>query len=147
MPQAPEKLTIKLDSTPSDKNIATIYNGLKHYNLAEFCDLAEHDVACFAVNRQGEIMAGVTGQYRGKTLQINYFWVSPALRNSGLGTTLFNGLENAAKDKKVHAVCLDTYSSQAPGFYQKLGFSEVGRYQNYIKPGIDKIFMCKLLTS
>lgn len=146
MPQVANNLTIKLDTSPSGKKIATIYNGLKHYNLAELGNLTEQDIACFAVNDQGEISGGVTAQYRHQTLQINYFWIHLSLRNSGLGTQLFNALENDTINKNLHAICLDTYSFQAPGFYLNLGFSEVGRYRDYIKPGVDKVFMQKILA-
>jgi ribosomal protein S18 acetylase RimI-like enzyme len=52
--------------------------------------------------------------------------------------------EAEARRRGLTGIWLDTWTFQAPGFYRKLGFAEVGRIPNY-PPGHDRIFFMKRL--
>lgn len=52
-------------------------------------------------------------------------------------------VESEAKAFGVTDMYLDTYSFQAPNFYAKLGFKEMGRYKGFPTVGVDKIFLQK----
>jgi ribosomal protein S18 acetylase RimI-like enzyme len=54
-------------------------------------------------------------------------------------------LENEARVRGLQSIALETYTFQAPEFYTKLGFNEVGRYINHPSRGIDKVFYQKNL--
>jgi N-acetylglutamate synthase-like GNAT family acetyltransferase len=55
-------------------------------------------------------------------------------------------VEQQAKKLGVTDIYLDTYTFQAPGFYAKLGFEEVGRYTGFPTRGVDKIFLQKKIA-
>jgi N-acetylglutamate synthase-like GNAT family acetyltransferase len=55
-------------------------------------------------------------------------------------------LEEQVKPHGVTHLYLDTYSFQAPDFYKKLGFVEVGRYTNFPTSDIDKVFLQKKIV-
>ena len=55
-------------------------------------------------------------------------------------------VEQQAKQYGVTDIYLDTYSFQAPEFYAKLGFKEVGRYTGFPTEGVDKIFLQKKIA-
>jgi N-acetylglutamate synthase-like GNAT family acetyltransferase len=54
-------------------------------------------------------------------------------------------IEQEAKAHGVTHLYLDTYTFQAPKFYAKLGFQEVGRFEGFPTAGIDKIFLQKTI--
>jgi len=128
---------------PEASDIASIYNGLVSFNSPHFQDLNEIQFGAFVRDENGDIVGGLTGRIFDSALQINYLWLSDSIRSQGVGTALLEKVELEAKALDIATLCVDTYSFQAPDFYGKLGFVEMGRYVNYPKSGIDKIFFHK----
>ncbi|EAQ63306.1 Histone acetyltransferase [Marinomonas sp. MED121] len=54
-----------------------------------------------------------------------------------------NQIGSFALSHQLTSICLDTYTFQAPLFYQRLGFIEVGRFVNFPVAGVDKGFFQK----
>ena len=52
--------------------------------------------------------------------------------------------EALARERDLVGLWLDTFSWQAPGFYERLGFIEVGRIPDH-PPGEARIFLAKRL--
>jgi len=129
------------------KNIKdVIYNGLKSFNLKHFPDEDVTSIACFIEDEDGDFVGGLTGEIFTSTLFIEFLWVDDKKRHSGIGSTLMERLEKEAVQLGVTDVYLDTYSFQAPDFYAKIGFKEVGRYTNFPTADIDKIFLQKRIS-
>src|SRR5712691_3125402 len=53
-------------------------------------------------------------------------WVHAELRGQGIGRELMARAEQRAAALGCHSAFLDTFSFQAPGFYQKLGYTVFG---------------------
>jgi ribosomal protein S18 acetylase RimI-like enzyme len=62
------------------------------------------------------------------------------MRGSGLGRHLMRQAEEEARSRSCRGVWLDTYSFQARGFYERLGFVVFGTIEDY-PPGQRRIFM------
>lgn len=129
--------------SPSKTEIETIYNGLVEFNTQNFKELNEIQFGVFIRDETGNIVGGATGKSLYTTFHINYFWISESFRFKGLGKELFHRIELEAKKNGALNIFLETYSFQAPDFYKGLGFTEVGRYSDYPKAGIDKIVFQK----
>ncbi|KJY84477.1 histone acetyltransferase [Vibrio galatheae] len=126
------------------KNIRdVIYNGLKTFNMKHFPDQDVQSLACYIEDEDGNFAGGLTGEIFTNTLFVEFLWVNENERNSGIGSVLMARLEEEAREFGVTDLYLDTYSFQAPGFYAKLGFTEVGRYSGFPTQGVDKIFLQK----
>jgi GNAT superfamily N-acetyltransferase len=129
------------------KNIKDlIYNGLKSFNLKHFPDEEMQSLACVAEDPGGNFLGGLTGQIFTNTLFVEFLWLDDSNRSAGIGSKLMAEVEQQAKKLGVTDIYLDTYTFQAPGFYAKLGFEEVGRYTGFPTRGVDKIFLQKKIA-
>ena len=137
-------MKIELSLSPSEKDIATIYKGLRAFNLPNFPDdINEQNFALFVRNENKQIIGGMTGTFILTSLSIKYLWLDESIRGSGIGSELVTRIEAEAIERGVNNIYLDTFSFQAPKFYEQLGFKEVGRYTDYLIAGVDRIFYQK----
>lgn len=64
---------------------------------------------------------------------VDKFWIDESLRGSGLGKKLMDFTEDFARDQKINHIHLGTNTFQAPGFYLKMGYTEVLRIPNFFQ--------------
>ena len=81
---------------------------------------------------------------RTATRNRRYLWVSDGLRGRGVGRELMDRAEVRARERGCHSAWLDTFSFQARGFYEKVGYEEFGRLD--YPPDHHRHFMQKRLT-
>lgn len=126
------------------KNIKdVIYNGLKAFNMSHFPDEEIQTLACYVEDDSGNFAGGLTAEIYTNTLFVEFLWIDDQHRCSGIGSMLMDRVEQEAKAFGVTDIYLDTYSFQAPDFYAKLGFKEMGRFTGFPTKGVDKIFLQK----
>ena len=101
--------------------------------------------ACYFCPRRRKIVAGLAGETYCGWLSIRYLWVSEGLRSRGVGRELMAQAEARARDRGCHSAWLDTFSFQAPGFYEKLGYEEFARLD--FPPDHQRHFFKKRLTA
>ncbi len=89
----------------------------------------------------GEVVGGLWGWTGYGFLFVELLAAGPA-RGHGHGRRLMELAEAEAKRRGLLGMWLDTWTFQAPGFYQKLGFVECGRITEY-PAGHDRIFYVK----
>jgi GNAT superfamily N-acetyltransferase len=94
--------------------------------------------------QRGVLVGGATGYTHRGWLFIQYLWVSDELRGRGLGAHLLGRAETSARERGCRAVWLDTFSFQAPGFYEKLGYRQFGQLDEF-PPGHARHFVWKPL--
>jgi len=100
------------------------------FNLARTSTpLPEHIV--LSVENSGEILGGVVGRIAWDWLHIELLWLDESLRGRGYGKALVEKAEHLAREKGCLGVHLDTFSFQAPHFYQRLGYDIFGRIDNH----------------
>jgi ribosomal protein S18 acetylase RimI-like enzyme len=93
----------------------------------------------------GRIVGGLIGRLHWGWLRIEILSVSADLRGSGWGRRLVAEAERRALAAGCKHAWVDTFSFQAPGFYQRLGYREFGRLPGY-PAGHDRIFLAKELS-
>jgi ribosomal protein S18 acetylase RimI-like enzyme len=76
-------------------------------------------------------------------LHIDLLFVPEAMRGSGTGRTLMSQAEDEAIRRECRGVWLDTFSFQARGFYEKLGYTVFGEIENH-PPGHSRFFLRKI---
>lgn len=94
---------------------------------------------------EGELYAGLHGHSWGGCCEIKLLWIAEARRGKGLGSKLLRSAEVEAIGRGCRLILLATHSFQAPGFYQRHGFSRVATVDGY-PAGHSEIFMVKHLS-
>jgi ribosomal protein S18 acetylase RimI-like enzyme len=100
---------------------------LDTYNVAVTGFHEYSPVNLFLRDAGDEVVGGLLGSIWGGVLYVRILWVSETLRGRGFGRRLMEMAERRAMERGCRHVFLDTFSFQAPGFYENLG------YQTYAK--------------
>ena len=105
----------------SEEQKEYIHKRLQAYNARYMKDFA--DFSCH-IEENGAIVAGIVAESVGDTVEVEFLFVEDACRSRGLGKTLLERVETAAREQGMRRVLLNTYSFQAPGFYKRMGYHE-----------------------
>ena len=118
---------LTVEDTPAEADTDVLAYGLEAYNEGRWPQHKPwHPLAIF-VRENGRIVAGLAGQTYCGWLFVKYLWVSDGLRGRGIGRALMARAEACALQRGCHSAWLDTFSFQARGLYEKLGYQEFGR--------------------
>jgi len=94
----------------------------------------------------GEILGGLWGATNFTYLHVDLLFVPERLRGTGLGKKILLQAEREAIARGCRGAWLDTYSFQARGFYERLGYTVFGILNDY-PPGQHRIFLHKGLVA
>ncbi|EHD5881205.1 GNAT family N-acetyltransferase [Listeria monocytogenes] len=98
-----------------------------------------------ALSEVGEMVGGVTAKISYGELHVSLLSVDPSTQGSGVGTELMAQIERYGRANSCHHISLTTFSYQAPEFYRKCGFTELGRVKDFPIEGEEKYFFIKYL--
>ena len=138
-------LDFDLNSETNRHIIESINDGLTHYNQSQHPDPTEAPLT-LSVQENGTLIGGLHGSHAYRWLRIDMLWVSDTYRGQGIGTALVAEAEKIGRERGCTAVQLDTYTFQAPDFYEKLGYEVFGVLPNYPKKN-ERIYFWKSLSS
>jgi GNAT superfamily N-acetyltransferase len=121
-----------------------IGQGLTEYNT----QMAGEDHGqnlCFVLKTpDGEIVGGVISATYWDWLYVNLIRIKDDLRSQGFGRQLLESAEEKARQRGAKQAYLDTFSFQAPEFYQKQGYQIFGELTDFAV-GHTRYFMKKTL--
>lgn len=117
---------------------------LHEFNVATTRIADGQGLGLFVRDARGELIAAAAGHTWGETCELKQVWVHPESRRQGLGRRLIEAAVAEAERRGCRQLVLSTHSFQAPEFYRKLGFEEVGRLADYPR-GHAQVFMRKPL--
>ena len=95
-----------------------------------------------ARSESGKTLGGLILQSYWNESYVELLWLSAQARKRGLGRELMAEAERRARRRGSKLLHLNTYSFQAPGFYEKLGFRRFGRMSGSPK-GASRYFYVK----
>jgi len=91
-----------------------------------------------------EVLGGAVGRTSLGLAFLDLFHLPASLRGSGLGTKILDAFEEEARQRGCSSAVLYTISFQAPGFYEKNGWTSFGEISSE-REGISRVFMTKKL--
>ncbi len=102
-------------------------------------------LAFFLRDASGALRAGLAGHTWGGCCEIRFLFVRESERRTGLGSALLGAAEREAVARGCDRVFLSTHSFQAPDFYRRYGYVELGRAEGY-PHGHAQIYLAKGLV-
>ena len=136
---------LTVEDAPADTDVDVLAYGLEAYNEDRWPQHPPWQPLTIFLRDEAQIVAGLAGETYCGWLFVKYLWVSDGLRGRGVGRELMTRAEVLARERGCHSAHLDTFSFQAIGFYEKLGYQEFARLD--YPPHHHKHFMSKRLTS
>jgi GNAT superfamily N-acetyltransferase len=131
-----------LESEPSCEDLETLERGLVNEAAGR---VAVRDYVLLTVlirDSAGRIGGELRGATIRKWLHIRHLWVDKALRRRGYGRRLVETAEREAVRRGCHGSWVDTFSFQAPGLYERLGYEAFGELEDF-PPGEKRFFLMK----
>jgi GNAT superfamily N-acetyltransferase len=140
-------LAVDLTDEPSPEAARVITEGLDDYNAeqAGYRDWRPLAVLVRRPDSGGEVVGGLLGRTSLGLLFVNLVFLPPEIRGEGLGTRILEMAEAEARRRGCRSAVLYTISFQAPGFYERQGWHELGRVP-CDPDGAHRIIMTKMLA-
>jgi len=135
---------IVYEEHPEQSAWGIIGRGITDYNQQQAGDEGAQRI-CFVIQGPDhEIMGGVVAAIYWDWLYIDLMWMKEELRGSGYGRQLLMLAEEEARKRGAKHAYLDTFSFQAPGFYEKQGYQVFGELKDFPQ-GCQRYLMTKQL--
>lgn len=137
-------LTITKEEKPEESAWGIIGRGVAAYNREQAGDNGFQRVCYLLRDGEGEIVGGVLAEVYWEWLYIDLLWIDETIRRNGYGTSLMARIEEEARQLGAKNAYLDTFSFQAPEFYENLGYRSFGELGDFPE-GMKRFFMRKEL--
>jgi ribosomal protein S18 acetylase RimI-like enzyme len=139
-----DDISLHIENNPDPDDFRRLAQGLLSFNVGRGATTDYDEFVVFLRNRR-KVVGGVKGYVQWGWLFVSHLWVDEALRGQGWGTAVMRAAEREGRNRGCRAVHLDTFSFQAPGFYEKLGYTPFGVLHDYPN-GHRRIFLWKPLA-
>jgi len=139
--------TIKLVDDPSQNLRELIAAPLGRFNDLQ-CgndDVSAPLALTLTAPGSAETVGGLWGDTGWDYLHIEFLFVPEAARGAGIGRDLIRRAEDEAIRRGCRRAWLDTFSFQARGFYERLGYTVFGTLHDF-PSGHSRFFMEKTLV-
>lgn len=114
--------------TAADAN--EVRKNLIAFNLQNVPNDVYEEVNLCLKDSAGRLIAGLNSVICWNWMEIDILWVDEACRGQGLGQRLLEEAESIARSNDCTFIKLNTFSFQAPEFYEKYGFKIIATFEN-----------------
>ena len=126
--QAPKAVArIVVERSHAAKASRELWKGLVNFNRQQAGPLKYSRTVLSVRDGKGRLLGGLILQSYWRESYIELLWLSARARRSGFGSRLIQEAERRARRRDSRLIHLNTYSFQAPGFYEKQGYRRLGR--------------------
>ena len=137
---------LHVPDAPGPEHRQAVLSRLKAFN-ADHGYASDHlPLAVMLVDEAGATVGGLWGGTGYDWLFVDFLFVPELLRGRDLGVELMARAEAIARERGCVGAWLTTFSFQARGFYEKIGYAEFARLENSPRDNA-RIFMRKRLEA
>lgn len=140
-------MNIVVDRKPNAEDMQYVLDQLIKFNDSQIgyhIDIKRPGL--FLKDDDGNIMGGVQPVCFEKWVYITHLWVAEQHRGKGYGQKLLLKAEKQAIELGCEMAMLDTYSFQAPIFYEKFGYQMIAKIDDQPIEGVAKYYYRKRLV-
>jgi ribosomal protein S18 acetylase RimI-like enzyme len=138
-----ESYQLIVEDDPDPDHVRQLVAGLVAYNKSRAGGSDHRPLGVF-LRVNGQIIGGATGYTHWQWLYVSHLWLDESARRRGTGRQVMEAMEEAGRGRGCRSAWLDTFSFQALGFYQALGYRLFGELADY-PPGHTRHFLWKPL--
>jgi GNAT superfamily N-acetyltransferase len=121
-------------SDPRPEDVRFIEDRLYDYNVEQTGRADGQWLSIFVRDESGAIVAGLHGWTWGGHCRVQTLWVHSDIRRQGYGARLLEAAEREARARGCDRLTLETFSFQAPRFYEKHGYEIVDAFDVVMPP-------------
>ena len=141
MPEFNFEITV---GRPKLQDYKVLSAGMLRYHRELGHPRTSETINIFLKDSKHQVHGGIIGTVLWNGLEINSLWVAESLRGQNYGRKLVEALEKEGEKRGCTLIYTNTFTWQAPGFYEKLGFKSYGQLDNF-PPGNSLIYYSKNL--
>jgi RimJ/RimL family protein N-acetyltransferase/N-acetylglutamate synthase-like GNAT family acetyltransferase len=134
-----------VEHEPHPADVARLAELVHEFNADATGRWDGRELAVFRRDERGRIEAGLSGWTWAGTGHIDLLWARDDLRGKGIGRQLVAEAEAEMARRGCSAVHVESYTFQAPGFYERLGYEAVFTNPD-TPPGHADVILRKRLT-
>lgn len=143
-----EKISIKKDNCNEVEHFVKL--NLHKYNQKN-CDYIKHHSSYdhnntingdFMIYDHDKIIGGALGYIRFEWYHFTDFYIDEEYRGQGIGSEMIKRIEEFAKENHAIGVRVASWDFHAPKFYQKLGYTVWGKFED-CPPGTIHYYLYK----
>ncbi|GAB1541636.1 GNAT family N-acetyltransferase [Scytonema sp. NUACC21] len=138
------QLKIEIAQEPKSDETEFIFQQLLKFNSRCAGEGNFRQLAVFLRDVNDNLVGGLIGSTYWQWLHIDIFWIHESYRGEGYGTSLIAAAEQEAVKRGCQYAHLETFSFQAPEFYQKLGYVVYGELPDF-PAGYKRLSLKKVL--
>lgn len=140
------EFTIALENEAPDAELRAVVQGLVAFNARHTPPENWRPLVLLARDGDGALRGGLLGSTHWDWLYVSHLWIDDEARGGGLGRRLLLAAEAEARARGCRHAHLDTFSFQARGFYESLGYEVFGELPDF-PPGHSRFFLRKHLPA
>jgi len=139
-----DRPTLVLSDIEDAMTTRVVDEGLAEFNEQQAGYVDARPLVVSIRDRDGATIGGLVGRTTLGLFFADLIYVPAELRGQGIGSQIMQMAEEAAVRRGCSAVVLFTIVFQAPDFYARLGYHELGRVE-CAPPGHTRVVMTKQL--
>ena len=135
---------MEISSAPDPDDTARVDQNLSDFNDNDVGPADRTLLSVFVRGADGRVIAGINAVTAWGWLYVQRLWVGEDARGQGVAGRMLASAEEEALARGCHSAFIDTFNPVALKAYQRAGYVEFGRMQNFVA-GRDRVFLQKKL--
>jgi ribosomal protein S18 acetylase RimI-like enzyme len=120
-----------IEGEPNETDMQVLVDGMLSYHASKGHPRKVDTYSVTIKNDEGILVGCVMVSFLWNGMEIGSLWVDESMRGQGLGQKLMTMAEDEGRKRGATFAYTNTFTWQALGFYEKLGYSLYGKLEDF----------------